>query len=126
LEDLVEYWLWTERVGVFSHETALFHHGLSDVLPTPVVLTVPEWWRRRRLRVPDGLTLRHGEISDAERSDLGPVPFTTPLRTIRDTIDVRFDSPSIERALALAYQRGLITLDDAHALEGRIHRTLNR
>ena len=33
-EDLVVLWLWSDRTGVFSHETALFLHDLSDALPT--------------------------------------------------------------------------------------------
>ena len=41
-EDLAAVWLWSDRAGVFSHETALFLHGLSDVLPSRVHLTVPD------------------------------------------------------------------------------------
>src|ERR1700722_20609647 len=32
-EDLVSAWLWSEQMGVFSHETALSLHRLSYVLP---------------------------------------------------------------------------------------------
>ena len=59
-EHLVECWLWAEQAGVFSHETALFYHDLSNVLPKHVYLTVPEAWRGRRLRVPEGLVLHYG------------------------------------------------------------------
>ena len=51
-EHLVQCWLWAAQAGVFSHETALVYHDLSDVLPTHVHLTVPEEWRGRWLRVP--------------------------------------------------------------------------
>lgn len=34
-EHLVECWLWAEQAGVFSHETALFCHDLSDVGRSP-------------------------------------------------------------------------------------------
>jgi len=42
-EDLVALWLWTDRAGVFSHETALALHGLSDTLPSNPVdgLVIP-------------------------------------------------------------------------------------
>src|SRR5690349_25003862 len=40
-EELVVIWLWSERQGVFSHQTALSLHGLSDVLPSKSHLTVP-------------------------------------------------------------------------------------
>jgi len=105
---------------VFSHETALFHHGLSDVLPTRVALTVPERWRSRRLRVPDGLMLHFGEIDDAERTCLGPVPITKPARAIRDVIDAHLSPEHIERALAQARHHGLIPSDEADALESLI------
>src|SRR5512139_1302571 len=58
-EDLAAVWLWSDREGVFSHETALFLHGLSDVLPTRVHLSVPAEWQGRRLRVPPGVALHH-------------------------------------------------------------------
>ena len=52
-EDLTTIWLWSEQAGVFSHQTALALHGLSDVLPSRMHLTVPAAWRQRRLRVPE-------------------------------------------------------------------------
>jgi predicted transcriptional regulator of viral defense system len=39
-EELTTLWLWAERAGVFSHETALYLHQLSDVLPRQVHLTL--------------------------------------------------------------------------------------
>ena len=56
-EDLTAIWLWSDREGVFSHQTALALHDLSDVLPAQVHLTLPEGWRKRRLRVPDGVVV---------------------------------------------------------------------
>ncbi len=35
-EDLTAVWLWSEQEGVFSHQTALALHDLSDVLPAQV------------------------------------------------------------------------------------------
>src|SRR5688572_11692776 len=40
-EDWVVAWLWSERAGVFSHESALRAHGLSDALPDEKHLSVP-------------------------------------------------------------------------------------
>src|SRR5687767_543553 len=44
-EELMVVWLWADRAGVFSHQTALFLHGLSDVLPSRLHLTLPLAWR---------------------------------------------------------------------------------
>ena len=67
-EELVVVWLWSERAGVFSHETALFLHGLSDALPSRVHLTLPAAWRSRRLRVPKGVATHFSDIAEQETS----------------------------------------------------------
>lgn len=56
-EDLVVLWLWSQQQGVFSHETALMLHDLSDALPAKLHMTVPSAWSERRLRLPKGLPL---------------------------------------------------------------------
>lgn len=72
-EDLVVLWLWSEQVGVFSHETALALHDLSDVLPAKVHLSLPVTWKRRRLRVPAGLVLHFADIGGADRTSYSAV-----------------------------------------------------
>ena len=54
-EDLVVVWLWSDRVGVFSHETALALHQLSDALPSKAHLTLPASWKSRRVQLPTGV-----------------------------------------------------------------------
>ena len=49
-EDLVTILLLSQQHGVFSHETALMLHSLSDVLLSTIHLTLPSAWRHRRLR----------------------------------------------------------------------------
>src|SRR5437867_3436419 len=44
LEDLVVVWLWSVRQGVFSYQTALGLHGLSDALPSKIHLSAPASW----------------------------------------------------------------------------------
>jgi len=62
-EDLATIWLWSEREGVFSHQTALMLHDLSDVLPRKMHITLPGAWAKRRFRVPKGVVLHHAEIA---------------------------------------------------------------
>ncbi|PID37034.1 MAG: hypothetical protein CSA24_03425, partial [Deltaproteobacteria bacterium] len=119
-DPLVVCWLWAEQIGVFSHETALFYHDLSDILPKHVYLTLPEAWRGRRLRVPEGLVLRYSHVPDAERTWLGPVPITKPARAIRDVIDTQLSPEHIEGAIGDARHRGLISRDEADQLEARL------
>lgn len=65
-EDLVPIWLWSRREGLFSHETALVLHGLSDALPGTTSLTLPEAWRRRRIRVPTGVVAHYDDVRPAD------------------------------------------------------------
>jgi predicted transcriptional regulator of viral defense system len=115
-EDLVVVWLWSDREGIMSHETALSLHGLSDALPAKIHLTVPLAWRRRRLRVPEAVILHHHDVDVADRGWVGPVPVTTPWRTIRDCIADDVNPELVVAAIRDARARGLITGDEAGAL----------
>jgi predicted transcriptional regulator of viral defense system len=84
-EDLVALWLWSDRAGVFSHETALMLHELSDVLPARAHLTLPAKWRKRRLRVPEGVVLHYADVPKRDRAWVGAVPVTSPARTLADS-----------------------------------------
>ncbi len=107
-EDLTAVWLWSERAGVFSHETALLLHGLSDALPSSVHVTVPASWQRRRLRVPAGVILSHADVADDERAWVGPVPVTAPRRTLADCVAAGVAPDLVEQAIEQAASRGVV------------------
>ena len=86
-EDLATLWLWSEKAGVFSHETALMLHNLSDALPKKVNLTLPTSWTKRRLRLPKGVRLHHADVPKTERVEIGAVPVTSVLRTLCDCVN---------------------------------------
>jgi predicted transcriptional regulator of viral defense system len=119
-EELVVLWLWSEQAGVFSHETALALHDLSDVLPSKVRLTLPASWRRRRLRVPAGLVLHFADIGDFDRANFSAVPVTAPLRSLRDCIEAYVAPSHVRQAILQARRRGLITATDESRLEARL------
>jgi predicted transcriptional regulator of viral defense system len=106
-EHLAAIWLRFERAGVFSHETALALYDLSDVLPARVHLTLPLAWRRRRLRVPEGIVLYHADLADDARRWRGAVPVTSPLRTIVDVTAVHIAPDLLQQAITQALARGL-------------------
>lgn len=108
-EDLVVSWLWSEQAGVFSHETALALHDLSDVLPSKVHMTMPASWRRRRLRVPPGLVLHFADVGERDRTSFGAVPVTAPLRTLEDCIEADVAPGLLDQAVGQARRRGLIS-----------------
>jgi predicted transcriptional regulator of viral defense system len=119
-EDLVVLWLWSEQVGVFSHETALALHDLSDILPGKVHMTVPASWRRRRLRVPAGLVLHFGNVGAADRASFSAVPVTAPLRTLRDCIEASVPPDLVRQAIHQARRRGLIMARHEASLEAEL------
>lgn len=119
-EDLVVLWLWSEQTGVFSHETALALHDLSDTLPGKVHMSLPAAWRRRRFRVPAGLVLHFADIADAERASFSAVPVTAPLRTLEDCLDANVAPSLVRQAVLQARQRGLITAKDEARLASQL------
>jgi predicted transcriptional regulator of viral defense system len=117
-EDLVAAWLWSDRAGVFSHHTALALHGLSDVLPAQVHLTLPLRWRRRRFRVPEGVVLHHADIASDERAWMGAVPITSARRTLQDCARQPVLAPDLLRqAAGQALRRGLVSARDLREVE---------
>ena len=108
-EELVVAWLWSDSAGVVSHQTALSLHGLSDVLPAHVHLTLPRAWRRRRFRVPDGVVLHHEDVPSADRAWFGAVPITNPRRTLNDCAHENLPPDLLRQAAQQAVRRGLVT-----------------
>lgn len=125
-EGFVVLWLWSDQAGVFSHQTALMLHELSDALPSKADLTVPrEWeWRHSQRRVPEDLVLHFGEVADDERDWLGAVPLTTPRRTISDCIEAHVPPDLVEQAVHQAHARGILTEADVAEFSERLSRAL--
>src|SRR5688500_12729535 len=107
-EELVTAWLWSERVGVISHQTALALHGLSDALPAHVHLTLPSAWRRRRFRVPADVVLHHGDVPPEDRTWFGAVPTTNPRRALNDCAREGLSPELLRQAAQQALRRGLV------------------
>ncbi|MGQ0507139.1 MAG: type IV toxin-antitoxin system AbiEi family antitoxin domain-containing protein [Myxococcaceae bacterium] len=116
-EELVTAWLWSERVGVVSHQTALTLHGLSDALPAHVHLTLPGDWRRRRFRVPADVMLHHADVPPDDRTWFGAVPTTNPRRSLNDCAREGVSPELLRRAAQQALRRGLVTKGELAEVE---------
>ena len=99
----------SEQQGIFSHQTALFLHDLSDALPSRAHLTLPTNWRRRRLRIAAGLELHYADVDEAQRSWVGSIPVTAPLRTLADCASTHLSRDLLEQAIQEASTRGIVT-----------------
>ena len=108
-EELMLAWLWSDRAGVVSHQSALALHALSDVLPAHVHLSLPSAWQRRRVRVPGGVVLHPADVPKSDRTWFGAVPVTTPLRTLTDCARSGLSPELLQQAARQALQRGLVT-----------------
>ncbi len=123
-EQLVIYSLWSrnragEPEGVYSHQTALSIHDLSEMNPAKLHMTVPTTFRRNA-RPPRILALHRANLDKKDIEQRHGFAVTTPLRSIADLVAA--DSVSreiIEEALAGARQRGLVPLRDLANLKRR-------
>src|ERR1700722_4213422 len=120
-EQLVIYALWSrnragEPEGVYSHQTALSIHELSDINPAKLHMTVPDTFRRRA-KLPKILVLHHCTLNKKDVEQRHGFAVTRPLRAITDLAAAESVSPEIiEKGLAEGGQRGLITIHDISEL----------
>lgn len=119
-EDLVVTWLQTEQQGVFSHDTALALHELSDILPVRQHITVPPGWTPvEGMALSANTVLHYGLVETNEKSWMGPVPYTKPLRTLVDCIDDNLPPDILDQALSDAFRRGMLSPAELQALQAR-------
>jgi predicted transcriptional regulator of viral defense system len=102
-EGLALIGLWSGPEGVISHDSALEFHGLSDVLPDRVHLTVPPGFRKRRDRV----LLHKSEIQPSDIAQQAGFRVTTPLRTIADSASSALSPEHLEAAVRDGLRLGL-------------------
>ena len=111
--DLALWSLWSknrkeEVEGVYSHQTAMSLHELSDLNPARLHMTVPIHFRRNS-ETPGVLILHHGDLVETDVQSGPGYRYTKPLRTILDLIDADTVEPNfIRQAVKQAFQRGLI------------------
>ena len=112
--DLILWWLWSrdrsdQPSGIYSHQTALSLHELTDVNPSRLDMTVPPSFRRG-VPVPRILRLHHGTVPTAEQQVLFQVPVTSALRSIRDVWEEgSLPKDTIRQAFEQARASGKIT-----------------
>jgi predicted transcriptional regulator of viral defense system len=107
-EELVAAWLWAERAGTFSHETALGLHGVSGLTTAQVHVTVPSAWKGRRFRLPPGVVLHPADVAEEERVWIGAVPAKTALGALEDVAHAGMEPNELRRVANEAAKRGLV------------------
>ncbi|MBM3736941.1 MAG: hypothetical protein FJW39_14250 [Acidobacteria bacterium] len=120
--DLVLWWLWSrnrkeEPQAIYSHQTALSLHELTDAMPSRVHMTVPAGFRRSA-PIPKALVLHIADVPSSEVELVDGVPVTRALRTLLDvaaagTVPIE----DLRRAYSQAVRGGSITRAEIVAIE---------
>jgi predicted transcriptional regulator of viral defense system len=114
-DDLVVAWLWSGGRGVISHESALLLHNLSDALPARIHLTLPPEDRSRRRVVPPLYVLHFGRVQTEDLAWMGPIPVTTPARTVRDVAEAHGDAGLVAQAIEQGVRREILHVGEVSA-----------
>ena len=120
-EQLVIYALWSrnragEPEGVYSHQTALSIHELSDLNPAKLHMTVPAAFRRTA-KTPNVLVLHRANLNQTDIEPRQGFAVTRPLRTIADLAAAESTSRDIvEQALIAGRRHGVITAREISTL----------
>jgi predicted transcriptional regulator of viral defense system len=130
LGDYMEAALWPQVrrpgvIGVVSHQSALSIHGLSDVSPAQIHLTLPTTVRLRR-EVPKGLVIHYANLAPRDVERVEGVPVTTPARSIRDAHAAHLGSALIGQAIADGRRSGALRTAEADRLERELLGTTPR
>ena len=111
--DLMLWSLWSRNrgeaaQGVYSHQTALSLHDLSDAMPAKLHMTVPRSFRRNS-EVPRVLVLHFADLPQSDIEVVHGVRTTRPMRTILDVLaGGKVPLAALQQALREGLRRGLI------------------
>jgi predicted transcriptional regulator of viral defense system len=111
--DLMLWSLWSRNrrevaQGVYSRQTALSLHDLSDVMPAKLHMTVPKSFRRNS-EIPRVLVLHFADLPQSDLGAVHGVQVTKPMRTILDLLeDGDVPLEILRQALREGLRRGLI------------------
>lgn len=119
LEQLMEATLWPRGEGVLSHETALDLHGLCDVNPAKIHVTVPRSHRLTR-EIPARYAIHRRDLEPREITLHEGIPVVTPARAILDGLEPHLRGDLLDQAFATARRRGLLRKADLYLLEEKL------
>lgn len=102
-DDLVLWTLWSRNLGVVSHDTAIAVHGLGDLNPAAIHLTVPLGFRASAR----GLVLHRAKLPENDVEIHSGYRITTPVRSILDVAAHGIEGGRLANIVTDALERGL-------------------
>ncbi len=115
--ELVLWMLWSRGrkglpQGIWSHETALDIHELSDVMPSKMHMSVPVRFRKGT-PIPKNLHLHFIDIPRSDVEERQGYRVTTPIRTLIDVIqEGKLSNEHIAQIVKQALEKGLATIKE--------------
>jgi predicted transcriptional regulator of viral defense system len=123
LDELMRAVLWPRGVrGVLSHQTALELHGLSDVNPSKIHLTVPRAHRVQRT-VPAGYMLHREDLASEDVTAHDGIPIVMPTRAVLQTHAAGLGPALIAQAIQDGRGKGLFSAEQATDLAQKTARS---
>ncbi len=104
-DDLIFWTLWSGKLAVVSHETAMAFHEISDLMPARIHLTVPPGFRKNP---PAGIILYRDKLGPHEIEQRDWFRVTTPLRTLMDVARAAVSIEHVARGIQDAIRKGLL------------------
>lgn len=120
-DELMEAVMWTGKRGVIGGASALDLHGLCDVNPRQIDVTVPPGYRPRR-EGGDRYRIRQAALNPVEIEEVDGIPVVVPERAIRDGIADGVDPRLIDQAITTARRRGELDVTTEEALREQLGR----
>lgn len=119
-DDLLRATHWSrDRKGrpqaVISHDTALLHYDLSDLLPHAIHVTVPPGFRKQP---PPGYAIHRALLAPGDFEESAGFRVTKPMRTLVDAAG-SVSIEEFEKALSDAIDRGLVAKSEVVAAATR-------
>ena len=75
-------------------------------------MTLPLSWKGRRVRYPRSLVPSFSPVEKDDQTWMGPVPVTSPLRTIKDCREAQVEPDLVAQAISEALERGLFRIEE--------------
>lgn len=120
LDQYREATLWPRGVrGVLSDETALDLHGLSDVNPAKIHITVPRAHRPQR-EVPALYVVHRADLREDEVTAHEGIPIVTPQRAVLDVHAAGLGPALVGQAIADGERLGTFTRAQATGLREQV------
>jgi len=121
IDQYIEAMLWPQRgtKGVISHQSALVLHGLSDVSPAKMHITIDPDYRVRR-DPPGYLVVHYDRLEEDDTEVLDGVTVTTPVRSIIDCHASHLNTALVRQAIDDGRRNGKLLARDVEKLNSLI------